>query len=57
MTNLKISDIAIIAVLIIVAAIVVYLLSPLIIAVVIIGIAYFIYRWYTNYKRTKRYAE
>jgi Flp pilus assembly protein TadB len=56
MTNLKISDIAIIAVLIVVAAIVVYLLSPLIIAVVIIGIAYFVYRWYTNYKRTKRYA-
>lgn len=56
MTSLKISDGVVIAILIIVAAIVVYLLSPLIIAVLILAIAYFVYRWYTNHQRMNRYA-
>lgn len=56
MDNLKLRDIAIIAILIIFAAVVIYLLSPLIIAVVIIAIAYFVYRWYTNNKRINRFA-
>lgn len=56
MTNLKLSDGVVIALLIIFAAIVVYLLSPLIIAVLIIAIGYFVYRWYTNHQRMNRYA-
>ena len=56
MTDPKLSDIAIIPVLVVVAAVVIYFLSPLIIAVVIIAAAYFVYRWYTNYKRMNRYA-
>ena len=56
MNNLKLRDIAIIAILIVFAAVVIYLLSPLIIAVAIIAIAYFVYRWYTNNKRINRFA-
>jgi uncharacterized protein HemY len=47
---LGITDILIIAALIIVAAIVIYFLWPLVIAIVIIGAAYYIYKWY-RYKR------
>jgi hypothetical protein len=38
----------VIAVLVIVAAIVIYLLWPLVIAIAIIAAGYFIYRWYTG---------
>lgn len=41
-------DYLIIAVLVIVAAIVIYLLWPLIIAIIIVGAAYYIYRWYRH---------
>jgi len=43
---LGILDVMIIAALIIVAAIVIYFLWPLVIAVIIIGVAYYIYKWY-----------
>ena len=36
----------IIAALIIVAAIVIYFLWPLVIAIITIGVAYYIYKWY-----------
>jgi Flp pilus assembly protein TadB len=44
-------DIVIIVLLAIIAAIVIYFLRPLIIAIVIIAVAYFIYRWYVKRKR------
>ncbi len=44
--SLSFLDIVIIVALIIVAAIVIYFLTPLIIVLVIIGVGYFIYRWY-----------
>lgn len=47
---LNILDIIIIVVLIIVAAIVIYLLRPLIVILVIIGVGYFIYKWYKRRK-------
>ena len=47
---LNIMDIIVIVVLIIVAAIVIYLLRPLIIVLVIIGVGYFIYKWYKRRK-------
>ncbi len=43
---LGILDVMIIAALIIVAAIVIYFLWPLVIAIIIIGAAYYIYKWY-----------
>lgn len=45
---LGILDILIIAALIIIAALVIYFLWPLIVAVVIVGVAYYIYKWYRN---------
>ena len=45
---LRTLDWAVIAVLVIVAAIVIYLLWPLVIAIAIIAAGYFIYRWYTG---------
>jgi len=47
---LNVVDIVIIVALIIVAAIVIYLLRPLIVVLVIIGVGYFIYRWYKRRK-------
>lgn len=47
---LNIMDIIVIAVLVIIAALIIYLLRPLIIAIVIIAAGYFIYRWYTKRK-------
>jgi uncharacterized protein HemY len=47
---LTILDIAVIVALIIVAAIVIYLLRPLIVVLVIIGVGYFIYKWYKRRK-------
>ena len=47
---LNILDIVVIVVLIIVAAIVIYFLSPLIVVLVIIGVGYFIYKWYKRRK-------
>lgn len=44
--DLGILDILIIAALIIIAAFVIYFLWPLIVIVVIIGVAYYIYKWY-----------
>lgn len=43
---LKTIDIIVLAILVIVAAILIYFIWPLIIAIVIIGAAYFIYKWY-----------
>jgi hypothetical protein len=45
---LRTLDWVVIAILVIVAAIVIYLLWPLIIAIAIIAAGYFIYRWYTG---------
>jgi len=47
---LNILDILVIAALIILAAIVIYLLRPLIVVLMIIGVGYLIYRWYTRRK-------
>jgi hypothetical protein len=38
----------VIAVLVILAALVIYLLRPLVIAIAIIAVGYIIYRWYTG---------
>ena len=45
---LRTLDWVVIAALVIVAAIVIYLLWPLVIAIAIIAAGYFIYRWYTG---------
>ena len=45
---LNMLDWLVIAVLVILAAIVIYLLRPLIIAIAIIAVGYLIYRWYTS---------
>ncbi|HKX80985.1 MAG TPA: hypothetical protein VJL54_01890 [Nitrososphaera sp.] len=50
MATLTIADWIIIAVLVIVAAVVIYFLTPLAIAIAIIAAAYFIYRWYTGHR-------
>lgn len=47
---LNILDIVVIAVLIILAAVVIYFLRPLVIVLVIIGVGYFIYKWYKRRK-------
>ncbi|HEU4823343.1 MAG TPA: hypothetical protein VFS97_07960 [Nitrososphaeraceae archaeon] len=47
---LNILDIVVIAALIILTAIAIYLLRPLIIVQVIIGVGYLIFRWYTHRK-------
>jgi Flp pilus assembly protein TadB len=51
--SLNALDIAVIAALIILAAIVIYFLQPLVILIAIIAVGYLIYRWYTG-KRTIR---
>jgi hypothetical protein len=43
----------IIAVLIIIAALLIYFLQPLVIALAIIAAGYFIYRWYTKRKMVR----
>ncbi len=45
---LGIVDLAIIAILIIIAAAIIYLLRPLVIAIAIIAAGYLVYRWYTG---------
>ena len=45
---LRTLDWVVIAVLVIVAAIVIYLLQPLIIVIAIAAVGYIIYRWYTG---------
>ena len=45
---LRTLDWVVIAVLVILAAIVIYLLQPLIIVIAIIAVGYIIYRWYTG---------
>lgn len=45
---LRTLDWLVIAVLVILAAIVIYLLRPLIIAIAVIAVGYLIYRWYTG---------
>jgi hypothetical protein len=45
---LRVLDWVVIAVLVILAALVIYLLRPLVIAIAIIAVAYLIYRWYTG---------
>ena len=47
---LRALDWAVIAALVIVAAIVIYLIWPLVVAIAIIAAGYFIYRWYTGRK-------
>ncbi len=47
---LNVLDILVIVAIIIVAAIVIYLLRPLIVLLVIIGVGYFIYKWYKRRK-------
>ena len=51
--SLSVFDIIIIAVLIIIAALVIYFLRPLVIAIAIIVAGYFIYRWYTKRKMVR----
>jgi hypothetical protein len=45
---LRALDWLVIAVLVILAALVIYLLRPLVIAIAIIAVGYIIYRWYTG---------
>ena len=45
---LRMLDWVVIAVLVIVAAILIYVLWPLVVAIAIIAAGYFIYRWYTG---------
>jgi hypothetical protein len=45
---LRALDWVIIAVLVILAALVIYLLRPLVIVIAIIAVGYIIYRWYTG---------
>ena len=45
---LNLLDWIIIAVLVIVAAVVIYLLQPLVIVIAIAAVGYLIYRWYTG---------
>ena len=45
---LRALDWVVIAVLVILAAMVIYLLRPLVIAIAIIAVGYIIYRWYTG---------
>ena len=51
--SLSLFDIIIIAVLIIIAALVIYFLRPLVISIAIIAAGYFIYRWYTKRKMVR----
>jgi uncharacterized protein HemY len=51
--SLSLFDIIIIAILIIIAALVIYFLRPLVIAIAIIAAGYFIYRWYTKRKMVR----
>ena len=44
----RVLDWVVIAVLVILAAFVIYLLRPLIIAIAIIAVGYLIYKWYTD---------
>jgi hypothetical protein len=46
--QLNLLDWIIIAVLVIVAAVVIYLLQPLVIVIAIAAVGYLIYRWYTG---------
>jgi hypothetical protein len=50
---LRLLDWIVIAILVIIAAIVIYLLKPLVIAIAIIAVAYLIYRWYTGKRLVK----
>jgi hypothetical protein len=45
---LRALDWVVIAVLVILAALVIYLLQPLVIVIAIIAVGYIIYRWYTG---------
>ncbi|HEX2558145.1 MAG TPA: hypothetical protein VHK86_07470 [Nitrososphaera sp.] len=45
---LRVLDWVVIAALVILAALVIYLLRPLVIAIAIIAVGYLIYRWYTG---------
>jgi hypothetical protein len=46
--TLRMLDWVVIAVLVIVAAVLIYVLWPLVVAIAIIAAGYFIYRWYTG---------
>lgn len=45
---LGVLDVIVIAVLVVLAALLIYFLQPLVIAIAIIAAAYLIYRWYTG---------
>jgi len=47
---LRALDWAVIAALVILAALVIYLLQPLVIVIAIVAVGYIIYRWYTGRK-------
>ena len=51
---LRALDWVVIAVLVILAALVIYLLRPLVIAIAIIAVGYIIYRWYTGRRLVRR---
>ena len=51
--QLGVLDWLVIAVLVILAALVIYFLQPLVIVIAILAVAYLIYRWYTG-RRTIR---
>jgi predicted PurR-regulated permease PerM len=47
----KVLDILVIIVLILVAVIAIYFLWPLLVAIIIMAVGYFIYRWYMKKRR------
>lgn len=50
---LKVLDIVVIVILVVIAAALIYLFWPLIIAIIIMAVGYFIYRWYMKRKRLR----
>lgn len=53
MRALKVLDILVIVILVVIAAALIYLFWPLIIAIIVMAVGYFIYRWYMKRKRLR----
>jgi uncharacterized protein YqgC (DUF456 family) len=48
---LRVLDILVIIILVLIAAALIYIFWPLIVAIIIMAVGYFIYRWYMRKKR------
>jgi predicted membrane protein len=49
--TLRALDILVIVILVLIAAVLIYIFWPLIVAIIIMAVGYFTYRWYTKRKR------